>query len=369
MDHNDMVKREHPVIDLTADEDIAEPIVQRRRLQEDPEPDDLLCPITRVMFRDPVMLTSSGITFERDAIEKWLSNGNRTCPVTKKTIALNGTCTNFIARRWVDRWLSENPDRMPEGWETREMLSPAQQPQPEAKSDLDVLREWRESCPELRNLWQDDDPGNWEGVTWSDGRVTMLHISGKGLSGPLPRLEGLTRLVSVRLHNNQLSGPIPEKLFKGMTSLVEVHLYDNQLSGPIPEKLCEGLTSLWEVYLDNNQLSGSIPEKPFEGTTSLVIVSLNNNQLSGAIPEKLFEGLTSLRYVDLRNNQLSGPIPEKLFQGLTSLDRVYLDHNQLSGAIPEKLFEGQTSLEEVDLNNNRLSGPIPESLRAAVVRL
>ena len=34
----------------------------------DAEPEVLLCPITRVMFRDPVMVVDSGHTYERSAI-------------------------------------------------------------------------------------------------------------------------------------------------------------------------------------------------------------------------------------------------------------------------------------------------------------
>ena len=41
----------------------------------------------------------------------------------------------------------------------------------------------------------------------------------------------------LRLNNNQLSGPIPEKLFEGLTSLARVLLRSNELSGPIPESL------------------------------------------------------------------------------------------------------------------------------------
>ena len=393
-----------PDIDLTADEDDGEPAAQRRRLQE--EPHDLLCPIKRVMFRDPVVLCATGHTFERAAIEEWFRRGKRTCPETNVPLASFDMCTNINSRRLVETWLRENPDRTPDGWETREMLPPAHpQPGPARRHappmeyylpDLDVLREWRESCPELRDMWGEDDPNDW-GVTWLGGRVTELfqnhigEISEERLSGPLPRLEGLTSLCAVNLDHNQLSGPIPEKLFEGLTSLREVALFDNQLSGPIPEKLFQGLTSLDTLWLNNNQLSGPIPEKLFEGLTSLGMVSLfgnqlsgpipeklfqgltsldtlylDHNQLSGPIPEKLFEGLTSLREVFLHNNQLSGPIPEKLFQGLTSLHTVHLYNNQLTGPIPEKLFEGLTSLKEVSLHDNQLSGPIPESLRAVV---
>ena len=203
--------------------------------------------------------------------------------------------------------------------------------------DLQVLRAWRESCPELRDLWRGDDAFHWQGVTWSNGRVTGLRLGGLGLSGQLPRLEGLTSLWQVDLSRNKLMGAIPEKLFEGLTSLDTVDLSDNQVSGPIPEKLFDGLTSLREVYLSGNQVSGPIPVTLFEGLTSLQAASLCNNQVSGQIPEKLFEGLTSLKYVGLSNNQLTGPIPEKLFEKGLTLQMLYLSDNQLSGPIPESL--------------------------------
>ena len=83
--------------------------------------------------------------------------------------------------------------------------------------DSQVLRAWRESCPELRDLWRGDDASHWQGVTWSDGRVTELRLTNKRLSGELPRVDGLTSLREVDLCGNQLSGPIPEKLFEGLT--------------------------------------------------------------------------------------------------------------------------------------------------------
>ena len=366
-----MAKREHTAIDLTADEDDGEPVAQRAKVEE---PDHLLCPITRVMFRDPVMLVESGHTYERAAIEQHLQD-HRTDPLTRDRIGA-APVTNRAMRNAVEAWLNENPCITPDGWKSREM-PPPQRAQPVRTPtrrhappmeyympDLEVLREWRESCPELRDLWGEDDHGRWVGVTWLDGRVTGLDLSGKRLSGQLPRLEGLTSLQEVDLNDNQLSGEIPEKLFEGLTSLKEASLCNNQLTGPIPEKLFEGLTSLEWVWLHDNQLSGPIPEKLFEGLTSLEWVCVGQNKLTGSIPEKLFEGMTSLKVVSLSNNQLSGPIPEKLFEGLTSLEHVWLHNNQLSGPIPEKLFEGLTSLKEVSLFNNQLTGSIPERLRA-----
>ena len=285
-----MVKREHPEIGLTVDQHDGEPAAQRARLEE---PDHLPCPITREMLQ---------------------------------------------------AWLDENQGVTPDDWDAREMLPPSSPPSIDFYGpDLEVLREWRESCPELRDLWRGDDASHWEGVSWLRGRVTGLRITSKRLrsqlplSGQLPRLDGLTWLQRIDLKGNRLSGPIPEKLFEGLTSLRGVRLSGNQLSGPIPEKLFDGLTSLQCIDFSGNQLSGPIPEKLFQGLTSLQQVLLSRNYLMGPIPEKLFEGVLSLQLVALHFNQLSGPIPEKLFEGVTSLNQVILMGNSLSGPIPERL--------------------------------
>lgn len=43
--------------------------------------DDFRCPISLEVMTDPVILTS-GHTFDRASIQRWLDSGNRTCPVT-----------------------------------------------------------------------------------------------------------------------------------------------------------------------------------------------------------------------------------------------------------------------------------------------
>lgn len=45
-------------------------------------PDDFRCPISLEIMSDPVIL-SSGHTFDRSSIQRWLDSGHRTCPITK----------------------------------------------------------------------------------------------------------------------------------------------------------------------------------------------------------------------------------------------------------------------------------------------
>ena len=67
----------------------------------------------------------------------------------------------------------------------------------------------------------------------------------------------MTRLESLPLARNELSGPIPPELGQ-LTNLESLALSWNQLSGPIPPELGR-LTDLESLYLADNQLSGSIP--------------------------------------------------------------------------------------------------------------
>ncbi|KAI9196691.1 hypothetical protein LWI28_026132 [Acer negundo] len=71
-------------------------------------PQDFICPLIGQLFEDPVTL-ETGQTFEREAIKEWMDKGNATCPVTGKTLeCLTVPLTNFILKRLIDGWKSEN---------------------------------------------------------------------------------------------------------------------------------------------------------------------------------------------------------------------------------------------------------------------
>ncbi|KAH0997244.1 hypothetical protein GBA52_021108 [Prunus armeniaca] len=79
-------------------------------------------------------------------------------------------------------------------------------------------------------------PFTWDWVNCSsDGtpRVTALYLSGFGLSGQLPEFSSLDALQTIDLHNNSLSGSIPDFLGT-LPNLKQLNLADNKLSGPIP---------------------------------------------------------------------------------------------------------------------------------------
>lgn len=67
-------------------------------------PPYFLCPITLEIMRDPVTL-STGITYERDSIERWIfTQKNATCPATKQPLLSLDLTPNTTLRRLIQSW-------------------------------------------------------------------------------------------------------------------------------------------------------------------------------------------------------------------------------------------------------------------------
>lgn len=67
-------------------------------------PPHFICPISLQLMRDPVTV-STGITYDRENIEKWLfSTKNSTCPVTKQVLSCNDLTPNHTLRRLIQSW-------------------------------------------------------------------------------------------------------------------------------------------------------------------------------------------------------------------------------------------------------------------------
>ncbi|GAB4860172.1 U-box domain-containing protein 13 [Ancistrocladus abbreviatus] len=83
-------------------------------------PDDFRCPISLELIRDPVIV-STGQTYERSCIEKWLEAGNNTCPKTQQTLASSILTPNYVLRSLIAQWCEANgiePPKRPSGKST-----------------------------------------------------------------------------------------------------------------------------------------------------------------------------------------------------------------------------------------------------------
>ncbi|KAI3507809.1 hypothetical protein L1887_22804 [Cichorium endivia] len=97
---------------------------------------------------------------------------------------------------------------------------------------FDVLQEWG-GDPCLPT------PYFWEWIKCNDDlipRVTLLNLTGFNLYGPLPDFGDMDALEIIDLHNNSLTGPIPDFL-GDLPNLKQLFLEENQFSGSIPRSL------------------------------------------------------------------------------------------------------------------------------------
>ena len=127
------------------------------------EPDVLLCPITRTMFRDPVVVVDSGHTYERSAIESHFQCNGAKDPLTGLSLSSTRVVINWMARQIVQAWLDKHPDVTPDGWDSRELLEPSKDDGTRTfddEGDIGVLRTWRAMCPELQERWPELDMEN-----------------------------------------------------------------------------------------------------------------------------------------------------------------------------------------------------------------
>lgn len=70
-------------------------------------PDDFRCPISLELMKDPVIV-STGQTYERSCIEKWLEAGHGTCPKTQQSLSSTALTPNYALRSLIAQWCEAN---------------------------------------------------------------------------------------------------------------------------------------------------------------------------------------------------------------------------------------------------------------------
>ncbi|XP_062017587.1 leucine-rich repeat receptor protein kinase HPCA1-like isoform X2 [Rosa rugosa] len=188
--------------------------------------------------------------------------------------------------------------------------------------------------------------------------LTFIDLSDNKLQGSIPVSNGTTlgldKLLKARhfhFGNNQLSGPIPPRLFSSMMAMIHLIFDRNNLSGSIPSTV--GLVqTLLAVRLDGNSLSGRVPSS-LNNLTNVSELHLSNNMLTGPMPN--LTGMNSLNYVDLSNNTFAVSEVPTWFSTLKLLTTLTMENTGLQGEVPRALFSFG-NLETVVLRNNLLSG-------------
>ncbi|XP_040371358.1 leucine-rich repeat receptor protein kinase HPCA1 isoform X5 [Rosa chinensis] len=105
--------------------------------------------------------------------------------------------------------------------------------------------------------------------------LQILNLVGCSFFGPIPDAIGsLTKPSYLSLKNNSFSGPIPPSI-GNLADLTFIDLSDNKLQGSIPVSngTTLGLDKLLKArrfHFGNNQLSGPIPPRLFSSTMAMI---------------------------------------------------------------------------------------------------
>ncbi|GMI66116.1 hypothetical protein like AT5G37490 [Hibiscus trionum] len=70
-------------------------------------PTHFRCPSSLDLMKDPVTICT-GITYDRENIERWIEAGNETCPSTKQVLNTFDQIPNHILRRMIQDWCVQN---------------------------------------------------------------------------------------------------------------------------------------------------------------------------------------------------------------------------------------------------------------------
>ncbi|GAA0161886.1 transmembrane signal receptor [Lithospermum erythrorhizon] len=156
-----------------------------------------------------------------------------------------------------------------------------------------------------------DQKKKWIGVTCREGVVRVLRLSGYNLSGEfnVDAIAQIRGLRTLSIGKNGFSGPIPEfHLIGGLRDLIA---NDNSFSGEIAPTFfgTKQPSKLRTIDLSSNQLSGNIPESLVSSTPNLQELQLQGNGFSGPVP--LFKQ-KMLTKCNLASNKLEGEIPEEM---------------------------------------------------------
>ncbi|XP_076920901.1 U-box domain-containing protein 9-like [Bidens hawaiensis] len=70
-------------------------------------PKEFNCPISKRIMMDPVII-STGKTYDRASIQKWLTAGNRTCPETHQVLSHTVLTPNHLVRDMITQWCNNH---------------------------------------------------------------------------------------------------------------------------------------------------------------------------------------------------------------------------------------------------------------------
>eukprot|EP00257_Ricinus_communis_P027848 XP_025015262.1 receptor-like protein 14 [Ricinus communis] len=213
--------------------------------------------------------------------------------------------------------------------------------------------------------------------------LKVLSLSGCGLTGALPNVQGLCELIHLRVldvSSNEFHGILPWCL-SNLTSLQLLDLSSNQFVGDISNSPLKILKSLVDLDVSNNHFQVPFSLGPFFNHSNLKHIRGQNNAIyleaelhsaprfqlisiifsgygiCGTFPNFLYHQ-NNLQFVDLSHLSLKGEFPNWLLTNNTRLEILDLVNNSLSGHLQLPLHP-HVNLLALDISNNHVHDHIP----------
>ncbi|XP_010242129.1 PREDICTED: U-box domain-containing protein 17 [Nelumbo nucifera] len=194
-------------------------------------PKDFCCPISLDLMRDPVII-STGQTYDRSSISRWMEEGHCTCPKTGQMLSHTRLVPNRALRNLISQWCTAHGIRFdpPENIDTP---AEAVSTPPSTKAAIAANR----ATAEL--LIQQLSNGSQGAKTVAARELRLLAKTGKenraciAEAGAIPLLRRL------------LSSPDPVAQENSVTAILNLSIYDKNKSRIMEEEGC--LTSIVEV--------------------------------------------------------------------------------------------------------------------------
>lgn len=140
-------------------------------------------------------------------------------------------------------------------------------------------------------------------VPKSIGKLTalkQLFLDDNDLEGSIKKFANLTNIEALLLEDNRFHGSLDDLVDEsGWKHIQIMDISSNNLSSTIPPSLFH-LNNLTVVDLHNNELTGSLPEIK-KANKAMKFLALHQNQIKGQIPDSM-QHLQKLTHLDLSNN-------------------------------------------------------------------
>ncbi|KAF3454719.1 hypothetical protein FNV43_RR05167 [Rhamnella rubrinervis] len=223
-------------------------------------PDDFRCPISLELMKDPVIV-STGQTYERSCIEKWLEAGHGTCPKTQQSLSSTALTPNYVLRSLIAQWCEANgiePPKRPSSSRPNKTTSACS---PAERTKIEVLlhkltsgnpEDQRSAAGEIRLLAKRN----------ADNRVAIAE------AGAIPLLVGLLLTPDSRTQEH------------AVTALLNLSICDNNKGSIISSRAVPGIVHVLK--------KGSMEARENAAATLFSLSVVDENKVtignSGAIP-------------------------------------------------------------------------------------